>query len=88
MNKPTPNSTNEKIGQILLKHTSLTESQLQEALQIQRDEGGLLGEVLVKKNMIRPHEIMRALCIQLGLGFIDDIKANEIEPELIKNLIL
>ena len=38
-----------------------TQAQLDEALQIQHDEGGLLGEVLIRKNMILPHEIMRAL---------------------------
>jgi general secretion pathway protein E len=71
-----------KLGEILLKHTSLTAEQLSEALQIQEKEGGLLGEILVKRNMILPHEIMKALCLQIGLQWIEDLRANEIDPKL------
>jgi general secretion pathway protein E len=72
-----------KLGEILLKHTSLTAVQLGEALDIQEKEGGLLGEILVRKNMILPHEIMKALCIQLGLTWVDDLKPNEVDPKLL-----
>ena len=75
-----------KFGQILLKHTSLKAEQLEAALRIQQTEGGLLGEILVQKNFIQPHEIMRALCIQLGLQFIEDLKANEIDPKLVASI--
>ncbi|MBC7692453.1 MAG: type II secretion system ATPase GspE [Methylotenera sp.] len=75
-----------RLGDLLLKHTSLTEVQLGEALEIQQNEGGLLGEILVRKNMILPHEIMRALCLQLGISFIEDLKANEIDPKLVSNI--
>ncbi len=71
-----------RIGEILLKHTSLKQQQLDDALAIQSEQGGLLGEILVQKNYIAPHEIMRALCIQLGLTFVDDLKPNEIDPKL------
>ncbi|MBY0470827.1 type II secretion system ATPase GspE [bacterium] len=69
-----------------MKHTSLTQQQLDEALLIQKTEGGLLGEVLVKKNFVAPHEIMRAICIQIGLPFIDDLKPNEIDPKLVEGI--
>lgn len=75
-----------RIGDILLQHTSLTQAQLDEALVIQRSEGGLLGEILVKRNMIMPHEIMRALCTQIGLEFIDDLKPNDIDPKLVNEI--
>ena len=42
----------EKIGELLLKHTSLTQNQLDEALEIQRTSGSLLGEILIRKNYI------------------------------------
>ena len=77
---------NPKLGAILLKHTSLTEEQLGEALKMQEKDGGLLGEILVRKNMILPHEIMRALCIQLGIQFIEDLKASDIDPKLISHI--
>jgi len=72
-----------KLGQILLKHTSLTEEQLQEALRIQQEDGGLLGEILIRKNMILPHELLSALCAQIGVPFLDDLKSGEIDPQLI-----
>ena len=75
-----------KLGEILLKHTSLQTEQLNEALKIQKKEGGLLGEILIRKNMILPHEIMRALCEQIGLPFVDDLKATDIDPKLVTNI--
>ncbi len=81
-----PHKAAPRIGELLIKHTSLTPAQLDEALQIQKSEGGLLGEILVRKNMILPHEIMRALCIQIGLTFVEDLKANEIDPKLIQSI--
>ncbi|MBI4924994.1 MAG: Flp pilus assembly complex ATPase component TadA, partial [Bdellovibrio sp.] len=83
---PTPQKGPIKIGQLLIKHTSLTPEQLEEALEIQKKEGGMLGEVLIRKNFILPHELMKALCLQLGLVFIEDLKPNEIDPALIKNI--
>src|ERR1700733_11740854 len=74
------------LGEILLKHTSLTNAQLEEALKIQSTEGGLLGDILIRKNLILPHEMMRALCVQIGLPFIEDLKPNEIDPKLLGDL--
>jgi general secretion pathway protein E len=70
-----------RIGELLLKTTSLTPEQLEEALQFQEKEGGLLGEVLIRKQFIMPHELMRALCSQIDLPFLDDLKAMEIDPK-------
>ena len=75
-----------RLGEILLKHTSLTNAQLDEALKIQATEGGLLGDILIRKNLILPHEMMRALCVQIGLPFIEDLKPNEIDPKLLGDL--
>src|SRR5688572_12192200 len=75
-----------RLGEILLKHTSLKPEQLEEALTIQRAEGGLLGEILVKKNMILPHEIMKALCLQIGVRFVEDLKPNDIDATLVRDI--
>lgn len=81
-----PSEKTQQIGQILLQHTSLTQEQLDLALEHQRAEGGLLGQILIDKKMVMPHEMMRALCIQLGIEFVDDLKANDINPELINDI--
>jgi general secretion pathway protein E len=76
----------ELLGAILLKHTALKPEQLQEALEAQRKEGGLLGEILVRRNMIQPHDVMKALCTQLGLRYVEDLKSNEIDPKLVADI--
>ena len=78
-----------KIGQILLQHTSLTPQQLEEALEIQREKGVRLGEVLIsKKNYLTPEELAKALVIQMGYPYLDQIPASEIDTELIKSVPL
>lgn len=77
---------NPKLGEILLKTTSLTEAQLKEALEIQSKEGGILGEILVRRNFVLPHEILKALCAQLDMPFVEDLKPNDIDPLVVSNL--
>src|SRR4051794_14156518 len=80
---PTPTPL---LGELLLKHTSLSQAQLTEALDLQAKEGIALGEILIRKSMVTPHEIMRALCMQIGIPFIEELKANEIDPVLISQI--
>ncbi len=82
----TPHTPTPRLGQILLKHTSLQDGQLEEALRIQEKEGGLLGDILIRRNMIMPHEIMRALCIQLGIPFVEDLKPSDIDPKIVSGI--
>lgn len=74
------------IGDILLKYTSLTREQLDECLQIQEAEGGRIGDILLRKKYVLPHEIMRALCHQIDLPFVEDLKPNEIDPKVVDKL--
>lgn len=72
----------EKIGQLLLKYTNLTDDQLEEALEIQNESGMLLGEILLKKNYIHPHDIIKVICHQVNIPYISDLKLDEIDPNL------
>ena len=75
-----------KIGQILLTQTSLTENQLKEALEIQKEKGGKIGEILVQKKFLQPQEILVALSLQLGIPNIKDIDINAINSDWVKEL--
>lgn len=75
-----------KIGELLLKHTSLTQEQLDEALKVQRESGMLIGEILLKKNYIHPHDIIKVICNQVDIPYITDIKVDEIDPNIIKDI--
>ncbi len=76
----------ELLGEILLKHTSLKSEHLEVALREQHDKGGMLGEILLRHNYILPHEVMKALCIQLGIPYVEDLKPNDIDAMLVSNL--
>ncbi len=78
--------TSTRLGDLLLKYTSLTKEQLQECVQVQEEEGGRLGDILLRKKYVLPHEIMRALCAQIDLPYVEDLKANEIDPKLVDKI--
>ncbi len=76
----------EKMGQLLLKHTSLTVAQLEEALELQQESGLLLGEILLRKNYIHPHDIVKVICHQMGIPYVSDLKLEEIDSNLTLNI--
>jgi general secretion pathway protein E len=71
-----------KIGELLLKHTSLTQDQLDEALHVQEESGMLIGEILLKKNYIHPHDIIKVICHQVDIPYVIDINVDEVDPHL------
>ncbi len=60
----------ERIGEILIRGGLLSAEQLDEALAIQRAEGGKLGQVLVRKLVLTEEDIARTLADQKGYPFI------------------
>src|SRR6187200_1467339 len=76
----------EKIGELLIKNSSLTRAQLEEALEQQRIEGGLLGDILLKRNFIHPHDLIKIVCHQIGIPYQADIKIEEIDANVVKDL--
>ena len=78
--------TKQKIGELLIQHTSLTHVQLEEALDQQRNEGGLIGDILLKRNFISSHELIKVVCLQIGIPYQADIKIEEIDSGVVKDL--
>src|SRR4051812_4804278 len=56
-----------RLGDLLIARGKLTETQLNEALKIQRtsEQRSRLGDVLVKQNMIKPQDIAESLKFQV-----------------------
>lgn len=57
---------NKRVGEILVDLGKLTEDRLQQALELQKKEGGIrtLGEILLSKRWISEHDLERALLLQ------------------------
>ena len=82
----TVEQSKEKIGDLLVRHTSLTKAQLEEALDVQRAEGGLIGDILIRKNFIMPHDLIKVVCHQINIPYQTDFKVEEIDPNVVKDL--
>lgn len=50
-----------QIGQILIEKKTITQEQLDKALEVQAKEGGLLGQILVKLNFVSQEEIEESI---------------------------
>ena len=59
------------LGQILKEMRLVTESQIQEAVAIQRQRGGAVGTILVTLNYITEQEVLTALGVQAGMEVVD-----------------
>ena len=75
------------LGQILKDLGLIHEGMIQEALQIQRDRGGRIGEVLVDMKCVEVPDVARALAAQAGLAY-HDLDAEPPQPEAIAKVDL
>lgn len=60
-----------RLGDLLVGNGTITQEQLQKALQIQKENGKRLGDVLRDAHIITEEQVIEALMAQLGLEFID-----------------
>lgn len=65
-----------RIGDILVAAGAITEEQLQEALDYQKENGGKLGNVLVELGLISNEVLITLLTQQLGIDYIELRGAN------------
>ena len=59
------------IGQLLLEEDLITPEQLKEALQIQQEKGGKLGEILIKQGAITAEDVAAVYSVQLNVPLVD-----------------
>src|SRR5215510_265874 len=72
-----------KLGDLLLKAKLISQEQLDAALKSQREEGGKLGEALVRVGAVTENDITETLSQQFGVPSID-LASFEIDPSVIK----
>ena len=69
-------------GQLLKDKGFVTDNQIQEALSIQKQKGGLIGDILVSLHYVSNEQIMLALSEYLGLEIVS-IEGIDIPSEII-----
>jgi len=73
----------EQLGQVLIQRRVITPEQLSQALQAQQEQGGLLGEVLIKMGFTTEEDIVHALAIQHDFPYLP-LANYDIDSEVLK----
>jgi len=74
-----------RIGEILIKEGVITESQLKEAIDTQKRDGGAIGEMLVRLGFTKEEDIVVALSKQLGMPYVS-LNKEVIQPAMEHNV--
>jgi type IV pilus assembly protein PilB len=72
-----------RLGELLTKASLITQDQLKEALRVQKETGGKLGETLIKLHFVSEEDITECLSQQFGVPSIN-LQHFEIDPSVIK----
>ncbi len=76
---------NKHLGELLIERGVINRDQLQMAIEHQKQNGGLIGEVLVSLKFASEEDIAQALTCQYGFPYLP-LANYEIEPEVIKSV--
>ena len=60
-----------RLGELLIDSGLISQEQLAEALEIQKQSGEKLGNIIVNQNYVSEPQIMEVLEFQLGIPFVD-----------------
>lgn len=76
-------SGKKNLGEMLVAEKLITPEQLENALAMQREEGGKLSDILVKEGLVNAETLAVMLSIQLNLPLID-LKRHTVQPKALK----
>jgi general secretion pathway protein E len=76
------------LGAILLENSTLTQEQLEEALNYQREKGVKLGEALIQLKFLRNEDILKGLSIQLGIPYLNKVDSDDVSSDIVSLLPL
>jgi type II secretory ATPase GspE/PulE/Tfp pilus assembly ATPase PilB-like protein len=75
--------TRDTFGELLIEEKLITRDQLDTALAIQKKQGGLLNDILLSQNMIRPEDLAAMLSVQLNIPYID-LQRHKVQPRALR----
>ncbi len=73
-----------RLGELLVKEGLITQAQLEQAIRVQRQDGGRLGEILVKQGILKEEQAVAALGKQLNIPYFS--QGSELKPAMDQNL--
>lgn len=71
-----------QLGELLIERGVISNQQLEKALNVQKEKGGLIGEILVESGYAREEDIVQALTAQYGFPYLP-LANYEIAPEVV-----
>ncbi len=74
--------SSKKLGQILIEQGVLTTDNLDKALELQKRESGLLGEILIRLRMVKEEDVVVALATQFHYPYLA-VENFTVNPEAI-----
>ena len=83
MASPVPSTSNERIGDLLVREGLITKDQLDKALQEQRQNGTRVGYNLVKMGFVQEIELTKTLARQYKMPAVD-LSKFEVDPKIVK----
>jgi len=80
---PPKRMVSKQLGELLIERKIITEAELHKALQIQKEKGGLIGNILVLLGFATEEQIAQALTTQYGFPYLP-LKNYEIDREIVR----
>ena len=72
-----------QLGELLLERGIINQGQLEKALRFQKDNGGLIGQILVSLGFAKEEEIAQSLTVQYGFPYLP-LECYDINAEAIR----
>lgn len=80
---PIKRIVSKQLGELLLEKGIINDAQLEKALKIQKEKGGLIGQILVMLGYAKEEEIAQVLTVQYGFPYLP-LESYEISADAIK----
>ena len=72
-----------QLGELLIEKGIINQAQLDKALTIQKEKGGLIGQIFVMLGYVKEEEIAQVLTVQYGFPYLP-LESYEISADMIK----
>ena len=69
------------IGEVLKETCGFSEEVLADALKVQEEKGGWIGEILIRQNAVSESDLLKALSTQFDLPFLPDLPTQDLTTD-------